>query len=169
MRAREIARDAPPAARAGLSAALGEHLSALRTLPVSVATLLMMVIVSIATTFTSNVATASIFLPVVASFASHRGVHPYTLMIPTALTCSLAFTLPVSTPPNAMAFASGRLSMIDMIPVGILLNAVGVCATLGAIATYGRWLLDLDDFPVWAEISGATTALGDAPNDAAAA
>ena len=79
--------------------------------------LLLMLLVSATTAVTSNVATASIFVPVVGGLATSMRVHPFTFMVPVGLTCSLAFVLPVSTPPNAMAFASGRLQMRDMIGV----------------------------------------------------
>ena len=54
-----------------------------------------MLIVSATTAVTSNVATASIFVPVVAGLADSCDVHPLRFMLPVTLTCSLAFVLPV--------------------------------------------------------------------------
>lgn len=70
-------------------------------------------------------------------------VHPLSLMIPVALTCSLAFVLPVSTPPNAMAFASGRLAVRDMIQLGLVMNVIGVIVVLLANATLGAAIYDM--------------------------
>ena len=97
-----------------------------------------MLIVSATTAVTSNVATASIFLPVVSGLADSMGVHPLSYMVPVALTCSLAFVLPVSTPPNAMAFASGRLEVRDMVGLGLCMNAIGIVAILLAVHSLGQ-------------------------------
>ena len=123
--------------RSGLSAEVGRSLDAMAGLSPGLVTLLLCVIVSAVTTVTSNVATSSIFLPVVSGLAQSMGVHPLSLMIPVALTCSLAFVLPVSTPPNAMAFASGRLAVSDMIQIGVVMNVLGVLIVLIANATLG--------------------------------
>ena len=80
------------------------------------------------------------------------GVHPLSFMVPTALTCSLAFVLPVSTPPNAMAFASGRLEVRDMVGLGLIMNVIGVLAILVAMHTVGALVFLLDGGPtpgVW--------------------
>ena len=63
---------------------------------------------------------------------------------------SLAFALPVSTPPNAMAFASGRLQVIDMMKAGLLLNVLGVVAIFVVLATTGAAIFELDSVPDWA-------------------
>jgi len=133
----------------GLSALIGQSLGALRTLPVNLVALLLMLIVSATTAVASNVATANIFVPVVASLADSMGVHPLTYMLSTTLTCSLAFVLPVSTPPNAMAFSSGRLVVMDMVKIGVCLNALGVLAVLLVINTTGSWLFGLSELPDW--------------------
>ena len=93
--------------QSGLSTSVGDHLASLQGLPPSLVSVILMLVVSATTTVTSNVATASIFLPVVAGLAQSMRVHPLAFMVPVVLTTSLAFVLPVSTPPNAMAFASG--------------------------------------------------------------
>mmetsp|Transcript_33129 Transcript_33129/g.65897 ORF Transcript_33129/g.65897 Transcript_33129/m.65897 type:complete len:140 (-) Transcript_33129:197-616(-) len=127
---------------------VGTSLASVSGLPSSVVTLLLMVLVSATTTVTSNVATASIFLPVVAGLADGMHVHPLLFMVPSVLTCSLAFALPVSTPPNAMAFASGRLTVRDMIAVGLLMNALGILAIMAALWTLGPLIFQLDAQPV---------------------
>ena len=134
--------------RSGLSASVGANLASLRGLPPSLVSLLLMLIVSATTAVTSNVATASIFLPVVSGLADSMGVHPLCYMIPTALTTSLAFVLPVSTPPNAMAFASGRLEVRDMVGLGLCMNAIGVLAILVAMNTIAIPIFHLDAEPV---------------------
>jgi sodium-dependent dicarboxylate transporter 2/3/5 len=72
--------------------------------------------------FMSNTATASILVPVVAAFAVGSS---QTLVLPVALCCSCAMILPVSTPPNAVAFAGGNLKPGDFIPGGILMALLG--------------------------------------------
>ena len=76
------------------------------------------------TEITSNTATATIFMPVMASLALFLNVHPYILMIPVTISVSLAFMLPVATPPNAIVFSSGHIEMTDMIKAGIVLNFI---------------------------------------------
>jgi len=94
----------------GLSQLIGANLTWLGPLPAAISALFLMLIVSAVTAVTSNVATASIFVPVVSSLAQSMQLHPLYLLIPVTLTTSLAFVLPVSTPPNALAFASGRIT-----------------------------------------------------------
>ena len=88
--------------------------------------LLLMLLVSATTAVTSNVATASIFVPVVGGLATSMRVHPFTFMVPVGLTCSLAFVLPVSTPPNAIVFGTGRVTVGEMVRYGAFLDVLGV-------------------------------------------
>ena len=129
--------------KSGLSQSVGENLAGLRHLPPTLVSFLLLLIVSATTAVTSNVATASIFLPVVSGLAQSMGVHPLSFMIPTALTTSLAFVLPVSTPPNAMAFASGRLEVKDMVGLGLVMNAIGIAAVLFFTHTVGLGVFQL--------------------------
>ena len=123
--------------QSGLSTSVGDHLASLQGLPPSLVSVILMLVVSATTTVTSNVATASIFLPVVAGLAQSMRVHPLAFMVPVVLTTSLAFVLPVSTPPNAMAFASGRLEVRDMVGLGLCMNVVGIVAIFIWINTIG--------------------------------
>ncbi len=86
-------------------------------------------VITFLTEFTSNTATTEIMLaimaPVVATFGG-TGVHPFLLMIPTTIAASCAFMMPVATPPNAIAYASGYIPMEKMVKVGIVLNILSV-------------------------------------------
>ena len=138
----------------GISARVGENLSVLHSLPPPASAALLMLVVSCSTAVTSNVATASIFVPVVAALAETMRLHPLYLMMPVALTCSLAFVLPVSTPPNAMAFATGRIQVADMVGVGLALNAIGIVVVLVGLLTSGTAIFGLDELPHWVNASG---------------
>ncbi len=134
----------------GLSQLLGEELEVVSSLPLGIVVGLLTLFTAAATAVTSNVATASIFLPIVAGLADNMGVHPFALMLPVTLTTSLAFALPVSTPPNALAFASGRLRVLDMAPLGTLLTLVSIAVVLGGTASLGSVIFGLDELPSWA-------------------
>jgi sodium-dependent dicarboxylate transporter 2/3/5 len=104
------------------------------------------------TELTSNTATTQIFLPVLGSLAVETQVHPLLLMIPATLSASCAFMRPVATPPNAIVFGTGEVSMSDMMRAGLLLNLVGIVLITLAIYTLGAGLLNIDPrgVPAWA-------------------
>ncbi|MEM6736510.1 MAG: SLC13 family permease [Bacteroidota bacterium] len=106
----------------GLAKWLGGQLTLVADFPLLLIVLIIAISVNFLTEVTSNVATASIMLPVLASLASAIGIHPYFLMVPTTMAASCAFMLPIATGPNAIAFSVGELEMQDMVKSGILLN-----------------------------------------------
>ncbi|MFT5765091.1 MAG: sodium-dependent dicarboxylate transporter 2/3/5 [Saprospiraceae bacterium] len=87
----------------------------------------------------SNVALVTIFLPVVGGIAIGTGVDPIYLMIPVTLAASCAFMLPMSTPPNAIVFASGHLTVMQMVRAGIILNLLSILL----IAVLAKWIIPL--------------------------
>jgi len=78
------------------------------------------------TELTSNLATTATFLPVMAALAVETGINPLILVIPVTLAASFAFMLPVATPPNAIVFSTGRVSIRKMMRAGFVLNIIGV-------------------------------------------
>ncbi len=87
---------------------------------------LVVALVNFLTEVTSNVATASMFLPILAAMAAGLGIHPYGLMVGACVAASCAFMLPVATPPNAVVFGSGYLRMQDMVRVGLCMNIFSI-------------------------------------------
>lgn len=104
------------------------------------------------TEFTSNVATVSALLPILAGAAISLEIDPRLLMIPATLSTSCAFMLPIATPPNAIVFGSGHVSMTQMVRYGILLNLLGVLLT--TLATFLLLIpqqeIRTDRLPEWA-------------------
>ena len=90
--------------------------------------LLLVIIASVnfLTEVTSNMATASMLLPILASVAIKLDLHPFGLMVGATLAASCAFMLPVATPPNAVVFGSGFLQMKDMVKAGFWLNILSI-------------------------------------------
>ncbi|MGJ3232426.1 MAG: SLC13 family permease [Oceanicaulis sp.] len=108
----------------GLAEWIGSHLVWVADLPTPVTVLILALIVVFLTELTSNVATVSGFLPVLAAVALEAGVPPEHLIVPVALAASCAFMLPVATAPNAIVYASGAASMKQMIKAGFRINLV---------------------------------------------
>ncbi|XP_036606769.1 solute carrier family 13 member 3 [Trichosurus vulpecula] len=135
----------------GLSAWIGGRLHPLENMPPAIAVLLISVVIAFFTEFASNTATIIIFLPVLAELAIRLRVHPLYLMIPGTVGCSYAFMLPVSTPPNSIAFASGHLLVKDMVRTGLLMNLAGVLLLNLAMNTWAQSIFQLGTFPAWAE------------------
>ncbi len=94
--------------------------------------LLVLVFFSIfSTEVASNTATANILIPIVIAMSLNLGLPPEILTVAIALACSLAFMLPVATPPNAIVYGSGLIDMNDMIKLGFKLNIIcGVVLSL---------------------------------------
>ncbi|XP_059752843.1 Na(+)/dicarboxylate cotransporter 3 isoform X4 [Balaenoptera ricei] len=136
----------------GLSAWIGGQLHPLEQVPPVLAVLLITVVVAFFTEFASNTATIVIFLPVLAELAIRLRVHPLYLMIPGTVGCSYAFMLPVSTPPNSIAFASGHLLVKDMARTGLLMNVMGVLLLSLAMNTWAQTIFQLGTFPDWANL-----------------
>ncbi|KAJ7332002.1 hypothetical protein JRQ81_014182 [Phrynocephalus forsythii] len=150
----------------GLSVWIGGRLDPLENLPPPVAVILITIVIAMFTEFASNTATIIIFLPVLAELAIRLKVNPLYLMIPGTIGCSFAFMLPVSTPPNSIAFASGHLMVKDMARTGLLMNLMGVLLLSLAINTWGMSIFQMGTFPAWANIhaENATALLIDVQN-----
>jgi sodium-dependent dicarboxylate transporter 2/3/5 len=104
------------------------------------------------TELTSNTATTEMILPVLAAVAVGTGMHPLILMIPATLSASCAFMMPVATPPNAIVFGSGRLSVGEMARIGIVLNLLGAVVITLVVYFAGSIVFDIDPgvVPEWA-------------------
>ncbi len=85
------------------------------------------------TELTSNTATAAAFLPVVAAIATGMGADPLLLTIPTAIAASCAFMMPVATPPNAIVYGGGRITIPQMARVGLVLNIISMIVITAAV------------------------------------
>jgi sodium-dependent dicarboxylate transporter 2/3/5 len=119
----------------GLTEWLGGELAILAGLPD------LLIIAAVATTFvfvteiTSNTATATLGLPVMAALGPSVGVEPLALMTAAAMGSSMAFMLPVATPPNAIVFGTGYIDAGEMRRAGFWLNLVGIVIITAAVAT----------------------------------
>uniref|UniRef100_A0AAY4BE39 Solute carrier family 13 member 3 n=1 Tax=Denticeps clupeoides TaxID=299321 RepID=A0AAY4BE39_9TELE len=141
----------------GLAAWIGGHLQPLAQVPTPVAVILITAFVASFTEFASNTATIIIFLPVIAELALRVKVNPLYFMIPATIGCSFAFMLPVSTPPNSIAFASGHLMVKDMVKTGFVMNILGILCVSLAMNTWGIQMFGLDSYPEWAQPVNVST------------
>ena len=119
----------------GLASWIGMSLSSLSGLPMPVMILLFSGVVIFLTELTSNTATAAAFLPVVGSVAVALTGEPLVLVIPATIAASCAFMLPIATPPNAVVYGSGYVTIPQMARAGIYLNLIflGIITLLSLI------------------------------------
>ena len=110
----------------GLAEWIGTQLSALHGAPVLILVLIIVASVNFLTEITSNLATTTILLPVLAALAVVADVNPFLLLVGATVAASCAFMLPVATPPNALVFGSGYMNISDMIRTGIWLNIISI-------------------------------------------
>jgi len=108
----------------GLSAIIGDALHGLAGLPLWLLIISLALAVSFLTEVTSNTATATLLMPVLAAAAFALELPPEMLMIPAAIACSCAFCLPVATPPNSIVFSAERLTIKTMVREGMALNII---------------------------------------------
>lgn len=112
--------------KTGLSEYLAQALIGYIHFPHFALIVIVSTVIVITTEFSSNTAVASTFLPIIASISKILGIHPIKLMVPATISSSLAFMLPISTPPNAIVFSTGKIKIQEMALIGLILNIVGV-------------------------------------------
>ena len=110
----------------GVAELIGAQVAGLDTVPGPLLVLTVVAGIVFLTELTSNTATAATLVPLLAALAPGIGLDPLLLAVPAALAASCAFMLPVATPPNAIVFGSGRLTIADMSRAGLWLNLIGI-------------------------------------------
>ena len=110
----------------GISAAIGESLSAVTRLSIIALIVVVALTVTFLTEITSNTATTTLLMPILAAASLGAGFDPALLMLPAALSASCAFMLPVATAPNAIVFGTGEITVEQMVREGFALNLIGV-------------------------------------------
>jgi len=110
----------------GLSQWIGESIQGFSSLPVIMMIVLICLMITFLTEVTSNTATATMILPVLAAMAVAVKISPFLLMLPATISASCAFMTPVATPPNAIVFGSGQVPIRTMAKTGLVLNLIGV-------------------------------------------
>ncbi|XP_073837551.1 tricarboxylate transporter protein I'm not dead yet [Musca autumnalis] len=137
--------------RSDMAKLIGQALVGLKSLPHAVLLLVIILVAVFLTAFSSNVAIANIMVPVLAEMALAIEIHPLYLILPAGLACSMAFHLPVSTPPNALVAGYANIRTKDMAIAGVGPTIISIivlfifCQTWGAVVYPG-----LTTFPDWA-------------------
>jgi sodium-dependent dicarboxylate transporter 2/3/5 len=121
----------------GLARAIGEALFAAMPIEGGFGIILAATILGVAVSeLTTNTASASLVVPVVLALAEAAHVDPVGPALAATIACSFGFMLPVSTPPNALVFATGRVPLLEMVRVGFLLDLAGIGAVAGWVALW---------------------------------
>ncbi|MBP1971102.1 sodium-dependent dicarboxylate transporter 2/3/5 [Virgibacillus natechei] len=133
----------------GLSDWVGDQLTFLDGMHFVIIVLVATAVVLFLTEVTSNTATGTMIIPVVASLAVAMNIHPYALMVSCAMAANCAFMLPVGTPPNAIIFATGKLTIKEMVKNGFWLNIIAILLIVAAVYFYlpVAWDINLLEVP----------------------
>ena len=138
--------------RHGLAAYLGTLAGGLEGLPLLLVLAVVCFGILLLTELTSNTATAATFLPITGALALSLGQNPLVFLVPTALAANCSYMMPVGTPPNAIVYGSGLITLPQMARAGLLLNVALVPIVLGLLLLLGPLIFDLElhRVPGWA-------------------
>lgn len=139
-------------AKTGLAAYIASQLGGLEGASMLIFVGVVVLITIFLTEITSNTATATLLVPIMGSAAIAMGVHPFATIVGACVAASFAFMLPVATPPNAVIFGSGCVSIKQMAKTGLWLNIVGALL-ITVFVVYilpVLWGVDLNVLPEWA-------------------
>jgi len=131
---------------------VGNQVTLLEHAPILVLVIAVTTLIIFLTELTSNTATAAMVMPILSAVAIGLGQNPLLLVIPAAIAASCAFMLPVATPPNAIVFGSGYVTIPQMVKSGFGLNILGI--VLVTVLTYALVIpvfgVVLNEIPAWA-------------------
>ena len=113
---------------------IGGQVSLLEHAPIIILVIAVTALIIFLTELTSNTATAAMVMPILSAVAIGLGQNPLLLVVPAAIAASCAFMLPVATPPNAIVFGSGYVTIPQMAKSGFGLNIIGIVLTV--LVTY---------------------------------
>ncbi|HMM12880.1 MAG TPA: SLC13 family permease [Bacteroidales bacterium] len=134
----------------GLSLWFGEQLTGVSKMHPLAVILFVSLIITFLTELTSNTATIEMVLPVLAGLAITSGIHPLLLMIPATLSASMAFMMPVATPPNAIIFGTSRITVGQMARTGLILNLAGAVVITMMMYYWGDMVFNVHgSLPEW--------------------
>ncbi|MEF2231847.1 MAG: SLC13 family permease, partial [Pseudodesulfovibrio sp.] len=139
-------------AQTGLAGYIASQLGALEGASMVIFVGAVVLITIFLTEITSNTATATLLVPIMGSAAIAMGVHPFATIVAACVAASYAFMLPVATPPNAVVFGSGCVTIKQMAKAGLWLNIIGTLL-ITAFVVYilpALWGIDLNVVPEWA-------------------
>ncbi|CAD6998882.1 unnamed protein product [Ceratitis capitata] len=137
--------------KSNFAAYVGESLSTLKVLPPWVLQLFCFCLAVFCTAFTSNVAMCNILIPILINLSLSVKINPAYICLPAALGMSMAFHLPVSTPPNAIVAAYGNIRTKDMAIGGVIPTIIVIITLVGFAQSWGLVIWpDLNEFPAWA-------------------
>ncbi|WP_216593485.1 SLC13 family permease [Paracoccus sanguinis] len=145
-------------AASGLDQWFGAQVSGLGTLPVLLLIAAVVTLILFLTEVTSNTATAATFIPVLGGVAMGIGADPMSLLIPAAFAATCAFMLPVGTPPNAIVFGTGYVTIGQMARGGFVLNLLGIALITGFIYLLGGLALGITFGPEAVPVTAPVTA-----------
>lgn len=136
----------------GLSIWMGEQLVFVANFHPIIIIAIIALFMTFMTELTSNTATTEMILPVLAGLAVASETHPLLFMLPATMSASMAFMLPVATPPNAIIFGTNRIKIKEMVRTGLVMNLMGTLVITMAVYFIARLVfgIDLDVFPEWA-------------------
>jgi|FLOH01.1.fsa_nt_gi solute carrier family 13 (sodium-dependent dicarboxylate transporter), member 2/3/5 len=136
----------------GLSTYIGGLLTNAGSLSPTALVASLTAVMSLLTEFTSNTATTEMILPIIGGLANEIHVNPLLIMIPVTLAASMAFMLPIATPPNVIVFGTGKLTMLHMMRTGFFINLMAIIVITVLTMIWGTIIFDIDPnvFPDWA-------------------
>ena len=130
---------------------IGSQVSLLENAPIFILVVAVATLIIFLTELTSNTATAAMVMPILSAVAIGLGQNPLLLVVPAAIAASCAFMLPVATPPNAIVFGSGYVTIPQMVKSGFGLNIIGI--VLAVAITYVLVMpvfgVVVDQLPQW--------------------
>ncbi len=133
---------------------IGSQVGLLENAPILVLVIAVAVLIIFLTELTSNTATSAMVMPILSAVAVGLGQNPLLLIVPAAVAASCAFMLPVATPPNAIVFGSGYVTIPQMCKSGFGLNIIGIVLTV--VVTYILVIPTFDvvinELPHWAQM-----------------
>ena len=127
----------------GLSLWIGNEISNIISHNYLINIIIVTTVMIFLTEVTSNTATTQILLPVIGAIAVSADNNPMLLMIPATIAASMAFMLPVATPPNAIVFGSGKIKISEMAKTGLVLNIIAII-----VISLFVWIIGIDTFAI---------------------